>query len=53
MNNPPRLTLALRASRALRKRVGFTPQQPFLSPLLRAHPLVSEFIEPVAAARRR
>jgi hypothetical protein len=53
ITNPPRITLTLRTAGRFGREVTFSPQQSFLSPLLRPNPLVNELIERVDAARRR
>ena len=53
LTNPPRITLTLRHAGRFGREVTFSPQQSFLSPLLRPNPLVNELIERVDAARRR
>jgi hypothetical protein len=53
ITNPPRVTLTLRTAGRFGREVTFSPQQSFLSPLLRPNPLINELIERVDAARRR
>jgi hypothetical protein len=53
LTNPPRITLTLRTAGRFGREVSFSPQQRFLSPLLRPNPLVADLIERVDAARRR
>jgi hypothetical protein len=54
MINPPRVTLTLRSAGRFGREVSFSPPQTFLGPLLRSgHPIVTDLIERVDAARRR